>query len=194
MGWLIQSNGADDEFAQLFHSTAAEFTAERCSDALLPANREKNRYANVLPYNFNRVRLDLARYAHDPSAAPPEVVNRLATSVEDADDDDEASDYINGTYLLGDFDGDEAATGDAAAKSCPYIATQVSSCFTLLFSLEDCCLFKQKCKIGSESKYAWIVLADGVATARAVHCDAGLAGGKRHDQIPPVLARRHGAN
>ena len=33
------------------------FQKERCNDALLPPNRDKNRYANVLPYDFNRVHI-----------------------------------------------------------------------------------------------------------------------------------------
>jgi protein tyrosine phosphatase len=122
VGWLLQSNGADDEFAQLFHSTQHEFTAERCSDSLIPANREKNRYANVLPYDFNRVRLSVPRFAVDADAI-------AAAPRAPADDPDDDGDYINGSYLLPDFDEKEAATRPAdfaavASRSCPYIATQ----------------------------------------------------------------------
>jgi protein tyrosine phosphatase len=122
VGWLLQSNGADDEFAQLFHSTQHEFTAERCSESLVPFNRDKNRYANVLPYDFNRVRLSLPRFAVDADAV-------AAAPRAPADDPDDDGDYINGSYLLPDFDEAEATARPAdylaaAARSCAFIATQ----------------------------------------------------------------------
>jgi receptor-type tyrosine-protein phosphatase F len=83
-------------------------------------NRDKNRYANVLPYDFNRVLLP-SRDAIDGSdfingiVAPP-----IALSLADVGFDCVA------TYLLPDFDqdGDEQQIGSVARRSCSYIATQ----------------------------------------------------------------------
>ena len=81
---LFDTEGFEEEFEYLEKLTAAQIQNEDFSTALLPHNKEKNRYTNILPFERTRV-----------------VLGPVEGLV--------GSDYINANYMSGEVPGSQNA-------------------------------------------------------------------------------------